>query len=270
MSFWRKVFNRAGKGSNIVESSDGGLGSISIEDLEKLIVPLIRAATKIEVQSASMPPKNAHLLSHFGGQPYFEKGEKWPMTRSGRNMQFIFQVFNEEGLELPQEIKLIQFFYDWEEFPWDTTDDGWLVKIYKELDVKNIVNIPRPAELDESKYCAIKFKPIKALPDWEGIDAACDKASAVSCALNSEEPWDAYENAVKRLVGEEDYLSQLGGYPKWVQGESTPKNKNGEHMKLLFQIDSEENAELMWGDVGLVYVFYDEKSGETAFNLQCH
>jgi uncharacterized protein YwqG len=34
-------------------------------------------------------------------------------------------------------------------------------------------------------------------------------------------------------------------------------------MKLLFQIDSEDNAGLMWGDTGLIYVFYDEETKST-------
>jgi uncharacterized protein YwqG len=42
------------------------------------------------------------------------------------------------------------------------------------------------------------------------------------------------------------------------------------YMKLLFQIDSEDNAELMWGDVGLIYVFYDEATDKIEFTLQCH
>jgi hypothetical protein len=41
-------------------------------------------------------------------------------------------------------------------------------------------------------------------------------------------------------------------------------------MKLLFQIDSEDNAGLMWGDVGLIYVSMMKKSGKTEFTLQCH
>jgi uncharacterized protein YwqG len=55
-----------------------------------------------------------------------------------------------------------------------------------------------------------------------------------------------------------------------VQGESTPIDDEGNPMKLLFQIDSEDNAGLMWGDVGLIYVFYDKKTEKIEFTLQCH
>lgn len=108
------------------------------------------------------------------------------------------------------------------------------------------------------------------MPDWEGIDLYEKNALRISSLLNLENDWDGYEKVVQKLIGGQDFQSQLGGYPRWVQGESTPVLNNGENMKLLFQIDSEENAELMWGDVGLVYVFYDEQTKRVEFTLQCH
>lgn len=240
------------------------------EEIQHLLKPLIRDATKIEVLPKAQMPENSQLLSHFGGDPYFEKGDKWPQSKSGRHMDFIFQIYNTEDLILPKSIKLIQLFYDLEEFPWDTKDDGWKVKIYESLKTENIQRIERPQDLEESNYCEMIFRPIKSLPDWEGIDLYMKKASDLSCVLNEDEPWDQYDKAVEKLIGKQDYQSQLGGYPQWVQGESTPEGPDGEPMKLLFQIDSEDNAGLMWGDVGLIYVFYDERTKKTEFSLQCH
>lgn len=242
----------------------------SIDDLEKLVLPIIRPATKIVVKEPSRPPENTQLLSHFGGQPYFEEGEEWVKSKNGKYMQFIFQIFNTTELEVAKSIKLIQFYYDWDEFPWDTDNDGWYVRIYKELHTDKLKTIEKPINLDSSKYCEIEFKAIKSLPDWEGIDLYEPKASNLSSILDEEEPWECYQKTVEKLIEAQDYQSQLGGYPKWVQGESTPKNIKGEYMKLLFQIDSEDNAELMWGDVGLIYVFYDEATDKIEFTLQCH
>lgn len=242
----------------------------SMDDLEKLVLPIIRPATKVVVKESSRPPENSQLLSHFGGQPYFEAGEEWIKSKNGKHMQFIFQIFNTSALELPESIKLIQFYYDWDEFPWDTDNDGWYVRVYKELRTDRLVTIEKPTDLESSKYCEIEFQAIQSLPDWEGIDLYDSNASNLSCVLDEDEPWESYQKTVKKLIGEQYYRSQLGGYPKWVQGESTPKNKNGENMSLLFQIDSEDNAELMWGDVGLIYVFYDEATGKIEFTLQCH
>lgn len=242
----------------------------SFEDLEKLVKPLIRTATKIEVQPSSRPPENSQLQSHFGGQPYFEEGDEWVRSKSGNPMNFIFQIFNSDEIVLPNNIKLIQFFYDWDEFPWDTADDGWFVKIYETLDTDKLLQIEKPQELERSKFCNIKFNSVRSLPDWEGIELYSSKASKLSCILDEDEPWAKYREIVEKLTGDDDYRSQLGGYPKWVQAESTPQNSKGETMEFLFQIDSEDNAGLMWGDVGLIYVFYDIKSKHLEFILQCH
>lgn len=276
MNFWKKLFS--GKKDNPKteshfdkyrnELNESNLKTIS--DLENLVKPIIRDTTKLEILSASRPPENSQLNSHFGGQPYFEKGEQWPKSKSGKNLEFIFQVFNNRDLQLPKNIELIQFYYDWDEFPWDTGDDGWFVKIYKSIEKEKIKFIDKPNKLEKSKYCEINFSSTKSLPDWEGIDLHCNDAFKLSCVLNEDKPWDSYDQIVTKLIGEQDYQSQLGGYPKWVQGESTPKDKEGNPMKLLFQIDSEDNAGLMWGDVGLIYVFYDKKSERIEFTLQCH
>src|SRR5215203_2954478 len=111
---------------------------VSSKEIQKLVLPIVRKATKIDVQNAVSPPRDSQLLSHFGGQPYFEEGDEWLKSKSGRHMDFIFQIFNSEELVLPKSIKLVQFFYDLEEFPWDTKDDGWYVKIYETLNVDKL------------------------------------------------------------------------------------------------------------------------------------
>lgn len=243
---------------------------VSSEEIEKLVLPLIKKATKIEVKTETSAPENSQLLSHFGGQPYFEEGDEWVKSKNGRHMDFIFQIFNNEELILPASIKLIQFFYDLEEYPWDTKDDGWHIKIYEFLDVDKLKTIKKPTELEESKYCKILFKSVESLPDWKGIDLYEKKTSKILSNLNNDEPWEVYDKIVEKLIGEQDLQSQLGGYPTWVQGERTPKNRNGESMKLLFQIDSETDEGLMWEFDGLIYVFYDEETKETEFTLQCY
>lgn len=276
MSFWKKIFGYRKEDEKIHSHFDeyrhelNKLNLKSMSDLERLVKPLIRPTTRLDIQSASRPPESAQLESHFGGQPYFEQGEQWPTSKNGKKLDFVFQVFNTSELELPEHIELIQFFYDWEEYPWDTGDDGWLVKIYKKVNKENILWIDKPKELEKSKFCRIEFKQTLTLPDWEGIDRHDNNASKLSCILNEDEPWDSYQQIAIKLVGEQDYQSQFGGYPKWVQGESTPNNNEGNPMKLLFQIDSEENAGLVWGDVGLIYVFYDKESEKIKFTLQCH
>lgn len=250
-------------------SSDNN-GSDPLKKLEQLAIPLLREATKIEVLPASRPPVDSTLLSHFGGQPYFESGAQWPQSESGRPMEFIFQIFNNGSLALPPSIKLIQFFYDLDAFPDETDDEGWVVKIYKSLDTAAQIKIAQSYADIPVKYCEVHFSPINSLPDWEGIDVYAPEITELAETINDDEPWEPYDAIVRKLTGSSDYCSQLGGYPNWVQGESTPENEKGANVKLLFQIDSEENAGLMWGDVGLVYVFYDEAENRLWFEMQCH
>ncbi len=136
--------------------------------------------------------------------------------------------------------------------------DGWKVKIYKSINRIDLIKIETPLSENTLNYCEITFKQSYSLPDWEGIDTHSENASKLSCILYEDEPWEPYQSVVSKLIGEKDFQSQLGGYPKWIQGEKTPHELKGEKINFLFQIDSEDNADLMWGDVGLIYVFYNE------------
>ena len=264
MEFFKKLF-----GDNASQEKKTALNPL-LKELEGLVKPIVRTATQIHVEATTAAAENTQLHSHFGGQPYFEQGEDWPKTKSGEPLDFIFQIFNQPEFELPESIQLVQFFYDWEESPWNSDNDGWLVKIYKTLHQEQAIQHSRPEALRTAKYCKMKFAKVSSLPDWEGIDTYSSEVEALSCRLNEEEPWEAYAEVVTHLIGEPDYRSQLGGYPRWVQGGETPKGVGGQPMKLLFQIDSEHEAGLMWGDVGLIYVFYDEQDGKVEFILQCH
>ncbi|RZJ69356.1 DUF1963 domain-containing protein [Flavobacterium sp.] len=238
-------------------------------ELENILKTLVKPATKLVLEPATREP-DSHLTSHFGGVPYFEKGHHWPGNRAEEALTFVFQIFNDGKINLPKEIKLVQFFYDFELSPWSTEDDGWLVKIYDKLDASKVKLREGYDSGQELKYCKIKFEQVMSLPDWEGIQGWSEKAAELSAQINDDEPWEAYDLAAKKITGQDDYQSQLGGYPKWVQGESTSLLEDGTQLPLLFQIDSEELADLMWGDAGCVYVFYDAASEMISFELQCH
>ncbi|WMI68232.1 DUF1963 domain-containing protein [Mangrovimonas sp. YM274] len=245
-------------------------GLSTYEDLIGQVKPLLKKATKLIVEKPSRPPENSQLKSHFGGQPYFEENEEWPKTKSGKNFDFIFQIFNNTDNGLPDDIQLFQFYYDFDEFPWDSDSEGWLVKTYDKINEDEIKMISRPTELEKSKYCELTFEPIVSLPDWQGLYSICPNANKLSGILNEDSPWENYEKVCKNLIGEQDYQSQIGGYPKWIQGESTPRNPNNSLMDLLIQIDSEENSGIMWGDQGMIYFFYNIETRRIEFMLQCY
>jgi uncharacterized protein YwqG len=268
MNFFKKLFSGSSSDKNSKPENSNGNAN-ALKKLEAMVEPLLRKATLINVQIPSTAPETSQFKSYFGGQPYFEEGASWPQSASGVALDFVFQVVNDGSVELPTSIGLIQFFYDFEESPWDTDNDGWHVKIYKSPDTSKKITLENPTDATVA-YCEILFEPIASLPDWEGLDLVGDDIAQLCEKINDDEPWEPYDAVVMKFTGSADYQSQLGGYPKWVQGESTPVNNKGENVKLLFQIDSEDNAGLMWGDVGLIYVFYDEVEDRLWFELQCH
>lgn len=258
MNFFKKLFGLKGPAKR---------SSIDPSVIEALC-GLVKPATAIIVNESKRPPENSQLLSHFGGQPYFEERESWPLNQSGSPMDFIFQVFNDGFDGIPENIKLIQFYYDFEEGAWETENDGWKVKIYDELNIDKIAKTSRFPE-KKAKYCEITLEKSMSLPNWETLlDLYPETADQI--AMDDEDDYDTYEEACTKITGpKRDSSSSLGGYPDWIQGVENFKNAQGKPMDLLFQIDSEDNAAVMWGDTGIIYVFYDKGTKDIEFVLQC-
>jgi uncharacterized protein YwqG len=251
------------------------LGLSTQADLASLVKPLILNTIKLSLDQSNDRSKNTQFLSQFGGYPYFEVGESWPITTAGKPLDFIFQIVNLENIDFFRDlnIQVIQFYYNWDSFAWETKQEGWVIKTYKHMNREKSLLIEKPAELKARGYCNIILSEAKTLPDWESIKHYQPLASKLSYILNEDEPWTSYQEVVEELIGESEnpHFSRIGGYPSWLQGDSTPFNTKGTAMKLLFQLDSEEKTQLMWGDCGCIYAFYDPHNfNHFEFELQCY
>jgi hypothetical protein len=120
----------------------------------------------------------------------------------------------------------------------------------------NLLQDESPVE-SRTKPCAANLELVQSVPDWDDINDIAPQLAQLSAAADESEPWSAYQSAVEELLGEEpNFRTQIGGYPHWVQGAATPDCKIcNKPMRLLAQIDSEEDAGIMWGDSGSVYLF---------------
>jgi len=201
------------------------LGLTTLDDLEALVKPLLLDAIRIIPKKATAL-EGSNLKSHIGGIPYFEKGEVWPKSEDGIYLQFIFQIFNDGNLGLPESIKLLQFYYaiDGEYMAFVTEDSGWHVKAYENLDSKNMVIVDKPKdehfeEWDNVEYCELGFEQIKSLPMWWSLERYSKNAFNLSCLLNEKKPYENYNKIELKLLGRKQdtdsdvYLSQIGGYP---------------------------------------------------------
>ncbi|MDR0501944.1 MAG: DUF1963 domain-containing protein [Treponema sp.] len=234
------------------------------DDLKYLLIPLLKDAYKIILRKKKNIPDGSNLKSHIGGQPYFEKNEMWPKAKNGKELDFVFQIFNNDSHILPKKIKLIQFFYDFEKSTYSSKYDGQLIKIYEELDIKNIAAIKRKSKKNNVlNYCEIEYKNIKSLPVPYEIAKYDKKIEMLSCMLNKEDPWNDYLVKYELTDGETCLYSQIGGYADWISYNEMPKG-----YKFIMQIKSEKAANLEWRIGGTMYFFYNSKSKKAKFVLQ--
>lgn len=242
---------------------------MSKDQLDSLLKPLIKRAKKLEPE----PDKSAELAScesKFGGMPYAEAGDAWPRCAAcNLELTFINQIYDEDKQQL------FVFYYCCACFPWgysDEDDGEWLAKLYKAPANEKIVTIRRHEE-DEYALnpCKTTFSFMQRLPDWEGLDYTSREASELCCKI-SDDPWQEYAEAVERLGCISDYATILGGYPRYVQSAASFKCPTCDtDMEFYAQIDSEDDANIMWGDMGLVYFFRcPQHENEFKLELQCH
>lgn len=235
--------------------------------LDKLLKPFIKKATLFIAHSDDSALELSYK-SKLGGTPYAENNDTWPICPSCTNkLTFVAQIYNED------EDSLFVFFYCHECFPWglDNEKKGeWIVKSYEHPSCEKWVEISQN-EKDEfaPSPCTLTASNINVLPDWEALDA---EASNLCSRINDDDPWDAYEGAVERAECLNNYATLLGGYPRFVQGESSPTCPECKtEMEFYAQIDSEDEANMMWGDAGLVYFFRcPQHKNLFQFELQCH
>ncbi|RZL15696.1 MAG: DUF1963 domain-containing protein [Hymenobacter sp.] len=211
-------------------------------------------------------PAASQLLSHIGGDPYFEAGEAWPTnSETGQPLELIFQLVNlNEDMPWPFEAQVVQFYhnYHWGEPPFD---DGYepldyCVKTYPRLRPEYLAQVPRPAALPPIGFSYIRTQAAPSLPD---DDELADLAPTLQALCEQVDPQDwreAYNTAVTELAGEPDLGSWVGGYAQWLQG-AYPTGT------FWLQFDSTED--FAWGDSGLLYFCVDGLDPSTiSFQLQ--
>ena len=185
--------------------------------------------------------------SHFGGRPLLSAGAGWPSCgRCRRSMPLLLQV---ASVELPDEARpafptgLLQLFFCIKCFDWEPFSDGVCVRVLED-DAELTV-----AADDESESSLAE----RTVVDWKRIDDYPEPGDSATPELGLDElQVESLFEAGYPLQGD-----KLLGAPYWVQDPERPPCPECEKpMKTLFQLDSNDNLDLMWGDAGVAHVLW--------------
>jgi uncharacterized protein YwqG len=301
---WFKVKDKYGEEINVAYVLENE--PKTIEDIQQIfkafqlekylpkIEPLVKPVIEIELKQTN--EKNISISqSKIGGKPSLPKDFNWPKTDKEKSMSFIAQLnisdlkkYDEENL-FPED-GIISFFYCADQQAWgfDPNDkNSFKIVYFNSKSELQKVDFPKDLESESIfKSNTIKLNKSLSIPTWDddsiiGVieDEDSDNYFEVSHGFNNQIL--GYANNVQNTMELECQLVTNGLYCGDPSGYKDPRRKELESglkdWVLLLQIDSEEdNAGMMWGDVGKIYFWIKkqdlkEKKFENAWCiLQCY
>jgi uncharacterized protein YwqG len=216
--------------------------AISIDQLRPEITSHYRTAWKPVVEKGQGSPGE----SRFGGLPGMLEGETWPACGGcGKPMAFFVQVnlgdapggFGEGLLQL---FYCLRYGDDCDALDFGFKSKNQLVRVIPAKHAGPCGNAALKDDFPAKRI--VRWEEFKELPQWEEFsDLGVDLSEAEEKALcDSEFPKSG---------------DKLGGWAAWVQGASYPKCPTCDQtMRVVFQLDSEDNVPYMWGDVGCGHI----------------
>lgn len=250
------------------------------------LVELARPSVRLVADSAAPVDDRS---SRLGGSPDLPSSITWPYN-DDHPLSFIAQLnladaapYDREGL-LPRD-GLLLFFYDavtQESWGFDPADHGSAAVIYTPATSPTERREP-PADLsDEGVFQATAVRPQAELTfaPWESYDVE-------RLGMTRDEGF-AY---AELFYDQDDTIHRLLGHPDPIQGDmqlecqlvtnglycgdstgyqdprATDLRAGAAEWRLLLQVDSQDEAEMMWGDVGRLY-YWIRNSGLLARNWE--
>ena len=247
---------------------------------------------RVLAATASLRP-GGDPVARLGGQPSLPAGFPWPASPA-HPMSFVGELdlaalrraAPEVAAALPAEGRLA-LFYDVEEMRWgfEPTDGAFVRLVHLTAAGK-----PRaaPAGATTFKERVLGATAVRVLPDAEDLPDGVAFGEAD----------EAYFEHAAALVPEPDH--RVGGHPAWIQGDGrgdaavaavggstgTPEKARearerlspgpASEWRLLWQLDTDDEAGFMWGDAGRLYLLArDEDLKARRFDrawlvLQCY
>ena len=219
------------------------------ENIPPAIAPFKRTAWKPIVEDGDGAP----YASKFSGLPWLTASEDWPPCGNcGKPAQLFIQL----NLDLlPEPLRnefgrgLLQMFYCTSADPaCDVDCEGW--SPFSRCVTARVVQPQGDPRVVEASSLVNAFPP-KLITGWQELDDYPTWAEGEGLAVELEDSeWKALNGQGFARDGD-----KLAGWPAWQQGVEYPACPIcSEEMRLVFQLDSEDNLPFMFGDVGCGHI----------------
>lgn len=234
----------------------------------------IEGTIKSFIKIKAQPEANLRLWqSKFGGLPYFPKGLEYPTDSKGQAMFLLAQInFSETPPLAPfPEKGILQFYISNGSdfygacFENPAKQDDFKVLYFPEVSadehllVTKFDFLPKPDFLPIEKQCSLTFS-LKQAPmpvvdyHFESTILNIDAKLKYELYEDYQKVYEEYE----KLFPSEGH--KIGGYPYFTQSDPrTFETYKGEKYILLFQMDTDDEAGIMWGDCGVANFFISEQ-----------
>ncbi|HEX6813343.1 MAG TPA: YwqG family protein [Planctomycetota bacterium] len=238
-----------------------GLGRVA-----RQLVALAQPRLRLRKANGTQQPRSSHL----GGTPDLPRATAWPQWND-RSLAFLAQIRLEDlpaapELGLPRR-GLLAFFYDQEQSTWGFAPaDRGSCQVIHSPDAAACEPRDFPADVDTScRYAPVPVEPVAEL-------------SLPSTQSEVIEPLALTEDESDALVDLAESGHWLAGYPAPVQNDTMELEcaitaagvycgdgkayedarlpewkRQAKEWQLLLQLDSDDDANWMWGDMGCLY-----------------
>ncbi|MET3575521.1 YwqG family protein [Bhargavaea ullalensis] len=232
------------------------LAAKGLSRYEKTIRELVGVAVCVKKEDAAGPL--APGASKFGGAPDLPPNADLPQN-NGRPLTLLAQInltdLGIAGIDHPfPKSGVLSFYYDVEEQPWGSGEEeelsGWRVLFYDGDPAKlERVEVPEDSMLPEfaASFGQMESVDTDALIEMDFDD---DDAEEIFGVLENGEPKHqmlGFPFAVQNPVFMET-AHYCDGVEDWDEAE-----KAADDYVLLFQMDSDDDLDVMWGDMGMLY-----------------
>ena len=228
------------------------------------------------------PDRTTARRSRLGGRPLLPTGYEWPRTDL-RPLDFLLQidladVWTHDHSHMLPTSGLLTFFYDLENQPWgfDPKElDGFRVDLIR---ADNLV----PTELPSREFALperlLGFNPVITLPQFGSRSYDFLEHEAQFTDRQSDDYFELLDGLERQYTAEGlGYQNRLLGHSTNIQGDmqleaqlvtnglycgdpsgyedarAKELEKGVADWSLLLQLSSDEDADLMWGDGGMLY-----------------